>query len=309
MKSFKPCSRHRKEYLFMSDSLTIKAPAKINLSLDVTGRRENGYHDLRMIMQTIDLYDELTIRKTAEPGIHFSMNKELPDHIPPEKNLVWKAAKLLQERCHVTDGLDIYLEKNIPAAAGLAGGSSDCAATLLGVNELCELGLTLGELCDIGVSLGADVPFCLQKGTMLSEGIGEILTRLPDLSPLWALLIKPDISVSTGYVYTHLKLDEITDRPDTEHLIDCIRRHDDVSLAHRLSNVLETVTIPEYPVLEELKQFLKDNGAIGSLMSGSGPTTYGLYQDEILARMALKKAQERYPDYDIILCRTRLPEA
>ena len=309
MKSFKPCSRHRKEYLFMSDSLTIKAPAKINLSLDVTGRRENGYHDLRMIMQTIDLYDELTIRKTAEPGIHFSMNKELPDHIPPEKNLVWKAAKLLQERCHITDGLDIYLEKNIPAAAGLAGGSSDCAATLLGVNELCELGLTLGELCDIGVSLGADVPFCLQKGTMLSEGIGEILTRLPDLSPLWALLIKPDISVSTGYVYTHLKLDEITDRPDTEQLINCIRRHDDVSLAHRLSNVLETVTIPEYPVLEELKQFLKDNGAIGSLMSGSGPTTYGLYQDEILARMALKKAQERYPDYDIILCRTRLPEA
>lgn len=144
---------------------------------------------------------------------------------------------------------------------------------------------------------------------MLSEGIGEILTRLPDLSPLWALLIKPDISVSTGYVYTHLKLDEITDRPDTEHLIDCIRRHDDASLARRLSNVLETVTIPEYPVLEELKQFLKDNGAIGSLMSGSGPTTYGLYQDEILARMALKKAQERYPDYDIILCRTRLPEA
>lgn len=293
----------------MSDSLTIKAPAKINLSLDVTGRRENGYHDLRMIMQTIDLYDELTFRKTADPGIHFSMNKELPDRIPPEKNLVWKAAKLLQERCHITDGLDIYLEKNIPAAAGLAGGSSDCAATLLGVNELCELGLTLGELCDIGVSLGADVPFCLQKGTMLSEGIGEILTRLPNLSPLWALLIKPDISVSTGYVYTHLKLDEITDRPDTEHLIDCIRRHDDVSLAHRLSNVLETVTIPEYPVLEELKQFLRDNGAIGSLMSGSGPTTYGLYQDEILARMALKKAQERYPDYDIILCRTQLPEA
>ena len=274
----------------MSDSLTIKAPAKINLSLDVTGRRENGYHDLRMIMQTIDLYDELTIRKTADPGIHFSMNKELPDRIPPEKNLVWKAAKLLQERCHITDGLDIYLEKNIPAAAGLAGGSSDCAATLLGVN-------------------GADVPFCLQKGTMLSEGIGEILTRLPDLSPLWTLLIKPDISVSTGYVYTHLKLDEITDRPDTEHLIDCIHRHDDASLARRLSNVLETVTIPEYPVLEELKQFLKDNGAIGSLMSGSGPTTYGLYQDEILARMALKKAQERYPDYDIILCRTRLPEA
>ena len=252
-----------------NDTITIKAPAKINLSLDVTGRRENGYHDLRMLMQTIDLYDELTIKKTAEPGIYFSMNRELPDHIPPEKNLVWKAAKLLQERCHITDGIDIYLEKNIPAAAGLAGGSSDCAAALIGINELCGLGLTLGQLCDLGVTLGADVPFCLQKGTMLSEGIGEILTRLPDLSPLWVLLIKPDISVSTGYVYTHLKLDEITSHPDTEHLIDCIRRHDDATLARGLSNVLETVTIPEYPILAELKRFLSDNGAIGSLMSGS----------------------------------------
>lgn len=295
-------------FLMTNDTITIKAPAKINLSLDVTGRRENGYHDLRMLMQTIDLYDELTIKKTAEPGIYFSMNRELPDHIPPEKNLVWKAAKLLQERCHITDGIDIYLEKNIPAAAGLAGGSSDCAAALIGINELCGLGLTLGQLCDLGVTLGADVPFCLQKGTMLSEGIGEILTRLPDLSPLWVLLIKPDISVSTGYVYTHLKLDEITSHPDTEHLIDCIRRHDDATLARGLSNVLETVTIPEYPILAELKRFLSDNGAIGSLMSGSGPTTYGLYQDEILARMALKKAKEQYPDYDVLLCRTRLPE-
>lgn len=292
----------------MSELITIKAPAKINLSLDVTGRRANGYHDLRMIMQTIDLYDELTIRKEAEPGIHFSMNRELPDHIPPEKNLVWRAAKLLTEHCGIKDGLDIYLEKNIPAAAGLAGGSSDCAAALLGINELCRLGLTTGQLCELGVTLGADVPFCIEKGTMLSEGIGEILTRLPDLSPLWVLLIKPDISVSTGYVYTHLELDKLTDRPDTEHLIECIRRHDDASLARGLSNVLETVTIPEYPVLEELKHFLTDNGAIGSLMSGSGPTTYGLYQDEILARMAQKKAQTNYPDYDIILCRTRTPK-
>lgn len=292
----------------MSEVITIKAPAKINLSLDVTGQRANGYHDLRMIMQTIDLYDELTIRKEAEPGIHFSMNKELPDHIPPEKNLVWKAAKLLTEHCGIKDGLDIYLKKNIPAAAGLAGGSSDCAAALSGINELCELGLTTGQLCELGVTLGADVPFCIEKGTMLSEGIGEILTRLPDLSPLWVLLIKPDISVSTGYVYTHLKLDKLTDRPDTEHLIECIRRHDDASLARGLSNVLETVTIPEYPILNELKQFLTDNGAIGSLMSGSGPTTYGLYQDEILARMAQKKAQVNYPDYDIILCRTRIPK-
>ena len=163
-------------------------------------------------MQTIDLYDELTIKKTAEPGIYFSMNRELPDHIPPEKNLVWKAAKLLQERCHITDGIDIYLEKNIPAAAGLAGGSSDCAAALIGINELCGLGLTLGQLCDLGVTLGADVPFLYsRKATMLSEGIGEILDQTSGSFPsVRCFSIKPDISVSTGYVYTHLKLDEIT---------------------------------------------------------------------------------------------------
>ena len=288
--------------------IKIKAPAKINLTLDVTGRRPNGYHDLKMIMQTIDIYDELTITRIPEEEIRLTMNKELPDKIPPEKNLVWKAAALMQKQYPLSGGFVIYLEKNIPAAAGLAGGSSDCAATLLGINELCGLGLTTRQLCEMGVTLGADVPFCIQKGTMLSEGIGEILTRLPDLTPLWALLIKPDISVSTGYVYTHLKLDELTSHPDTERMLDCISRRDDTGLAKGLANVLETVTIPEYPILAQLKQFFLAEGAIGALMSGSGPTTYGLYQDEILARMAEKKAKEQYPDYDVILCQTRLPE-
>lgn len=290
------------------NSIKIKAPAKINLTLDVTGRRPNGYHDLRMIMQTIDLYDEITISKLSEDEIRLSMNKELPDKIPPEKNLVWKAASLIKEHCKITCGFSIYLEKNIPAAAGLAGGSSDCAATLLGINELCGLGLSLDELCELGVQLGADVPFCIRKGTMLSEGIGEILTPLPALSPLWTLLIKPDISVSTAYVYTHLDLPSLTSHPDTEYMLDCISRRDDAGLAKGLANVLETVTIPEYPVLAELKEFFLKEGAIGSLMSGSGPTTYGLFQDEILARMALKKAQEKYPGYDIVLCQTKLPE-
>ena len=292
----------------MSNSLKIKAPAKINLTLDVIGRRPNGYHDLRMIMQTIDLYDEITITKIPEEEIRLSMNKELPDKIPPEKNLVWKAASLIKEHCKISGGFSIILEKNIPAAAGLAGGSSDCAATLLGINKLCKLELSIDELCELGVRLGADVPFCIRKGTMLSEGIGEILTPLPALSPLWVLLIKPDISVSTAYVYTHLNLPELTSHPDTEHMLDCIARRDDASLAKGLANVLETVTIPEYPVLAELKQFFLEEGAIGSLMSGSGPTTYGLYQDEILAQMALKKAQDKYPNYDVILCQTKLPD-
>ena len=291
----------------MNKTLKIKAPAKINLTLDVTGCRPNGYHDLRMIMQTIDLYDELAITLIPEGEIRLSMDRELPDKIPLEKNLVWKAAELIRKEYHISQGFSIELKKNIPAAAGLAGGSSDCAAALLGINELCGLGLTMEQLCELGVTLGADVPFCIQKGTMLSEGIGEILTRLPNLSPLWVLLIKPDISVSTGYVYTHLDLDNLTSHPDTDYMLDCITRHDDAGLGRGLANVLETVTVPEYPILAQLKQFFLANGAIGSLMSGSGPTTYGLFQDEILARMALKKGLDLYPDYDVILCQAKLP--
>ena len=173
------------------DKITVKAPAKINLTLDVLGRRENGYHDLRMIMQTIDLCDEVTIEQITAEEITLSMNKELPDGCPMQKNLVYRAAILMKERYALPDGMNIILTKNIPAAAGLAGGSSDCAATLLGINELYNLGLSLDELCDIGVTLGADVPFCIRKGTMLSEGIGEILTPLTPLPPMWTLLLKP----------------------------------------------------------------------------------------------------------------------
>ena len=289
-------------------TLTIKAPAKINLTLDVTGRRPNGYHDLSMIMQTIDLYDELSFQLIPQEKIEFTMNKELPDKIPPEKNLVYKAATLMRQRFNIKDGIKIHLQKNIPAAAGLAGGSSDCASTLIGINTLCGLGLSEQELCDIGVTLGADVPFCIQKGTMLAEGIGEKLTRLPDVPCFHTLLIKPDISVSTAYVYTHLNLDAITDRPDNEKMADCIRRKDQTGISSLLSNVLETVTIPEYPILNELKHFISDNGAVGVLMSGSGPTTYGLFQDEITATMAYRKAKEKYPDFDVVLCKTKLPE-
>ncbi len=292
----------------MSETITVKAPAKINLSLDVTGRRPDGYHDLRMIMQTIDLCDEVTVTRTQEENITLSMNRELPDGCPAEKNLVFRAASLFREKYSIPGGFDIYLEKNIPAAAGLAGGSADCAATLLAINELCGQNLSEEQLCRLGVTLGADVPFCICRGTMLSEGIGEILTRLPDLNPLWVLLIKPDISVSTGYVYTHLNLEELTEHPDTEALLDCIARRDDTGLGKGLSNVLESVTIPEYPVLAQLKEFFLREGAVGSLMSGSGPTAYGLYQDEILARMALKKAQADYTGYEILLCRTKQPK-
>lgn len=292
----------------MSNTITIKAPAKINLSLDVTSRRQDGYHELRMLMQTIDLYDELKITETGSPEIEFTMNKALPDDCPPEDNLVYRAAKLMQKTYSLTSGFRIHLKKNIPAAAGLAGGSSDCAATLLAINELCRLALVKEELCELGVKLGADVPFCIRKGTMLSEGIGEILTPLTDLPPLWTVLIKPNISVSTGYVYSHLNLQKIYDHPDTEGMLDCIKRRDVLGVSQRLSNVLERVTIPDYPVIAELKEYLLQNGAVGSLMSGSGPTVYGLFQDKVLAEIAFRSSQAKFPKYDVILCQTRVPD-
>ena len=288
--------------------ITAKAPAKINLTLDIIGKLDNGYHDLRMIMQTIDLCDELTFQTTTEPGIHLTMNRPLPDGCPLEQNLVYRAADLIQQRYQISGGLEIYLDKHIPAAAGLAGGSTDCAATLTALNTLYELQLSQQELCEIGVTLGADVPFCICQGTMLSEGIGEILTPLPPLSPLWVLLIKPDISVSTGYVYGHFDMEQVINHPETERIIDAIQHTDAATVAHHLSNVLETVTIPAYPVIQEIKEFLLQEDAIGALMSGSGPSTYGLYQDEIRARMAYRQAQTRYPNYDVILCQAKKPD-
>ena len=288
----------------MGNILIKKTPAKINLTLDVTGKLENGYHTLSMIMQSIDVCDELSFEKTADETILFSMNKELPDKIPAEKNLVYKAAKLMKNTFKIDGGFKIHLTKNIPAAAGLAGGSSDCAATLIGINELCGLGLDIEKLCEIGVKLGADVPFCIRKGTMLDEGIGEILTHLTPLTGIPVLLIKPNISISTPYVYKHLKLNELDYHPDNKAVISYIKDKNIKKIAASLSNVLETVTIPENPIIAELKRYLTEIGAIGSLMSGSGPTTFGIFKNMETAKKAYEKAKADYPDFDVVLCRT-----
>lgn len=288
----------------MGNILIKKTPAKINLTLDVTGKLENGYHTLSMIMQSIDVCDELSFEKTADETILFSMNKELPDKIPAEKNLVYKAAKLMKDTFKIDGGFKIHLTKNIPAAAGLAGGSSDCAATLIGINELCGLGLDIEKLCEIGVKLGADVPFCIRKGTMLAEGIGEILTPLTPLTGIPVLLIKPNISISTPYVYKHLKLNELDYHPDNKAVISYIKDNNIKKIAASLSNVLETVTIPENPIIAELKRYLTESGAMGSLMSGSGPTTFGIFENMENAKKAYEKAKADYPDFDVVLCRT-----
>ena len=288
----------------MGNILIKKTPAKINLTLDVTGKLENGYHTLSMIMQSIDVCDELSFEKTADETILFSMNKDLPDKIPAEKNLVYKAAKLMKDTFKIDGGFKIHLTKNIPAAAGLAGGSSDCAATLIGINELCGLGLDIEKLCEIGVKLGADVPFCIRKGTMLAEGIGEILTPLAPLTGIPVLLIKPNISISTPYVYKHLKLNELDYHPDNKAVISYIKDNNIKKIAASLSNVLETVTIHENPIIAELKHYLTENGAIGSLMSGSGPTTFGIFENMETAKKAYEKAKADFPDFDVVLCQT-----
>ncbi len=288
----------------MGNILIKKTPAKINLTLDVTGKLENGYHTLSMIMQSIDVCDELSFEKTADETILFSMNKDLPDKIPAEKNLVYKAAKLMKDTFKIDGGFKIHLTKNIPAAAGLAGGSSDCAATLIGINELCGLGLDIEKLCEIGVKLGADVPFCIRKGTMLAEGIGEILTPLAPLTGIPVLLIKPNISISTPYVYKHLKLNKLDYHPDNKAVISYIKDNNIKKIAASLSNVLETVTIPENPIITELKHYLTENGAIGSLMSGSGPTTFGIFENMETAKKAYEKAKADFPDFDVVLCQT-----
>ena len=288
----------------MVNILTKKTPAKINLTLDVTGKLENGYHTLSMIMQSIDVCDELSFKKITDEKIILSMNKELPDKIPVEKNLVYKAAKLMKETFDIKGGFKIHLEKNIPAAAGLAGGSSDCAATLIGINELCKLNLDTESLCKIGVKLGADVPFCIKKGTMLAEGIGEILTPLSPLSGVPLVLIKPNISISTAYVYQHLNLNGLDHHPDNKAMISYIANKDIKKIADSLSNVLETVTVPENPIIDELKHYLTENGAIGSLMSGSGPTTFGIFENVEIAKEAYDKAKIAYPECDVVLCKT-----
>lgn len=270
--------------------LKLKAMAKINLGLDVLRKREDGYHELRMIMQTIRLYDRVQLTVTEAPGIRVKTNLSfLPVN---EDNLVYRAAKLLMEEFGVSKGIFINLEKHIPVAAGLAGGSSDAAAVLVGVNRLFGLGLSQEQLMERGVKLGADVPYCIMRGTALAEGIGEQLTALPAPPACYVLIAKPKIHVSTKFVYGNLRANELTEHPDIDGQIDALRSGNLKQLADLMGNVLETVTIPAYPVIQEIKDEMKRMGAVNAMMSGSGPTVFGLYDDKIAARKAYEKLKK-----------------
>lgn len=271
-----------------TDALTRKAYAKINLGLDVSRRLENGYHEVRMIMQTVGICDILTFT-AAESGIRITTDSgELPVN---EDNLIYRAAELLMKTCGVRAGIDIHLEKHIPIAAGMAGGSSDAAATLRGLNELFALGLSEEQLRSLGVRIGADVPYCIMGGTALAEGIGELLTPLPPAPRCHLLIARPDIQVSTRYVYEHLDAGETWPHPDIDGIQAAIRDNDLSGIARRLGNVLETVTIKKYPVIGRLKEEMLSCGAMGSLMSGSGPTVFGLYDSRERAESALSRLQ------------------
>ena len=269
-----------------NNDISLKALAKINLGLDVVRRREDGYHEVRMIMQTIQLYDRLDIKRTQEPGIQIQTNLSfLPVN---ENNLIYKAAKLLMDEFSITDGVSVKLDKRIPVAAGMAGGSTDAAAMLIGVNRLFSLGLTKKQLMERGVQIGADVPYCIMRGTALAEGIGEALSPLPPMVKCPVLIAKPSISVSTKFVYQNLKLDDTTIHPDIDRLIDDIKAKNLHDIAAHMGNVLETVTIPNYPVIDEIKKHMLSNGALGAMMSGSGPTVFGLFDNEDTAKKAYK---------------------
>ena len=272
------------------DRILLKALAKINLGLDVVRRREDGYHEVRMIMQTIHLFDQLSIEKSREPGIHISTNLSfLPVN---ENNLVYKAGMLLMDEFHISDGVDVNLVKRIPVAAGMAGGSTDAAAMLYGLNQMFDLGLSRQELMDRGVKIGADVPYCLMRGTALAEGIGEDLTQLPPMVKCPVLIAKPQISVSTKFVYQNLKLGENTIHPDIDQLQKDIIAKDLDAVASHMGNVLETVTIPEYPIIADIKEQMMRSGAVNAMMSGSGPTVFGLFKDKETAEKAAEDMRQ-----------------
>lgn len=265
------------------NDISVKALAKINLGLDVIRKREDGYHEVCMVMQTIHLYDRLDIAKNQSGQITMETNLAfLPTN---ENNLVYKAAKLLCDEFAIKDGIHVNLQKRIPVAAGMAGGSTDAAAVLYGVNKIFDLGLTTEQLMERGVKIGADVPYCVMRGTALAEGIGEKLTQLPPMVKCPILIAKPGINVSTKFVYENLRLDRVT-HPDMQKLIADIKEKDLYKIAADMGNVLESVTIPEYPIIAEIKENMMNNGAIGSMMSGSGPTVFGLFEDEKTAEKA-----------------------
>ena len=272
------------------NQLVMEAKAKINLSLDVLGKRADGYHEVRMIMQSLDLCDTVTVTKSEADGITLTSNLNF---IPTdERNLAYKAARMMIEEFQIKEGVTIDLVKRIPVAAGMAGGSTDGAAVLVAMSRLFDLSLTDSQLMERGVRLGADVPYCIMGGTALSEGIGEVLSPLPPMPECYFVIAKPGVSVSTKYVYEQIDSVGVNEHPDTDGMIHAIREGSLDGVSSRLCNVLEAVTITVHPEIQEIKTFLKEQGAKNALMSGSGPTVFGIFQEKDAAKRAADKLKK-----------------
>ena len=273
------------------NSITLKSRAKINLSIDVLGKRQDGYHLVEMIMQTIDLYDLIEINEKDNDQITI---KSTSDEIPLDcNNLVYKAANLIKKTFNINKGVEIHIKKNIPVAAGMAGGSSNAAAVLVGLNKLWNLNLSNQQLEKIGLKLGADVPFCINGGAVLASGIGEELTPIKGLTKDVCILVcKPDLFVSTKEVYECIDSKDIDKRPNNKFLIECLKNEDTRQLAENMFNVLEGVTMDKHPVIQQIKDIMTNNRALGAMMSGSGPTVFGLYEnreDAVKCKAILEK--------------------
>ena len=269
------------------NKMEIKARAKINLTLDVLSKRPDGYHNVKMIMQTIDLYDTVYVRKGGS-GIHVRTN--LPYLPVDDKNIAFKAARLFLDTMGIVkDGVEINIQKKIPVAAGLAGGSTDAAAVLIAMNKMFNAGLHTEQLMKMGRQLGADVPYCIMGGTALAEGVGDILTLLPAMPTTIVVLAKPPISVSTEHIYSRLNVDHIVAHPDTEGAINAIYNQDIVGITRRMHNVLEAVTVKEHRIVNRIKNIMLGSGALGAIMSGSGPTVFGIFEHEVSAQKAVNK--------------------
>jgi 4-diphosphocytidyl-2-C-methyl-D-erythritol kinase len=283
--------------------IEVLARAKINIALDVLGKRDDGYHELRGVMQSIALADVISLKRVKKNN-YLKLISNV-SHLPiDQRNIAFKAAKTIIDKYNIQDGVFIDLIKNIPVSAGLGGGSADCAAVLVGMNRLFELNIPFDELLDIGLSMGADVPFCLTGGTCLAEGIGERLTSLRHMPQAFILLVKPAVPVSTAEVFKHFNPGTAV-KPDIDKLIYYIEKADLQGICSQMANVLESVTAAWHPEISEIKEKMLECGALGAVMSGSGPTVIGVFDDNQVMQGAGKVIMLAFPDVnDVIMTRT-----
>ena len=279
------------------DSISLKAYAKVNLSLDILGKRPNGYHDVEMIMQQITLYDKVDIKKTEKDiTIHTDCY-----YVPSDpRNIAYKIAKDVLDKYTITSGIHIEIKKTIPVAAGLAGGSADAAAVIMGLNDLFGLKMTIQEMKDIAVKHGADIPFCIEGGAAVARGIGEELEIIPSLQNVWMVLVKPPIGVSTQSVYKSLVVDEIKNHPETNNLIEAMHGNDYRYVANNMYNVLEEITSKRYSIIGRIESKMREYGALGTMMSGSGPTVFGIFKNYKKAETASRHLKRKYKDVFVV---------